>query len=204
VAPLFIWLILNLLLAVYLKGAGFLIIPVYCGLFLFGYYIVTQKVNTALNLIFISCLVVVPLHSNVPDRLGIKVLFGSALLTVLTFGLLFLVFGYFTKKMVVVRPSFTDLNWLLLKHITVEEGKQNQTVYIYNADTDKASWATYDVNLDPWTKEYLKTQTCNFESNSLVQQIQFRLYVCCTCSKKRTPKPTVEFLKDSIAGIKDT
>jgi hypothetical protein len=52
VAPLFIWLILNLLLAVYLKGAGFLIIPVYCGLFLFGYYIVTQKVNTALNLIF--------------------------------------------------------------------------------------------------------------------------------------------------------
>jgi hypothetical protein len=43
VAPLFIWLILNLLLAVYLKGAGFLIIPVYCGLFLFGYYIVTQR-----------------------------------------------------------------------------------------------------------------------------------------------------------------
>jgi hypothetical protein len=27
---------------------------------------------------------------------------------------------------------------------------------IYNADTDKASWATYDVNLDPWTKEYLE------------------------------------------------
>jgi hypothetical protein len=28
------------------------------------------------------------------------------------------------------------------------------------------------------------------------------LYVCCTCSKKRTSKPTVEFLKDSIAGNK--
>jgi hypothetical protein len=30
--------------------------------------------------------------------------------------------------------------------------KQNSLLYIYNADTDKASWATYDVNLDPWTK----------------------------------------------------
>jgi hypothetical protein len=52
-----------------------------------------------------------------------------------------------------------------------EEGKQksNSLLYIYNADTDKASWATYDVNLDPWTKEYLeKPETCyNFESNSL-------------------------------------
>jgi hypothetical protein len=34
VAPLFIWLVINGLLAVYLKGAGFLIIPVYFGLFL--------------------------------------------------------------------------------------------------------------------------------------------------------------------------
>jgi hypothetical protein len=70
---LFIWLILNLLLAVYLKGAGFLIIPVYCGLFLFGYYIVTQKVNTALNLIFsIPALLFVPFIQMFPDRLGIK------------------------------------------------------------------------------------------------------------------------------------
>jgi hypothetical protein len=71
VAPLFIWLILNLLLAVYLKGAGFLIIPVYWTI-LFGYYIVTQKVNTALNLIFsIPALLLLVPHSNVPDRLGI-------------------------------------------------------------------------------------------------------------------------------------
>jgi hypothetical protein len=76
VAPLFIWLILNLLLAVYLKGA-FLIIPVYCGLFLFGYYIVTQKVNTALNLIFSipALLLLVPFIQMFPIGLGLKVLF---------------------------------------------------------------------------------------------------------------------------------
>jgi hypothetical protein len=51
VAPLFIWLILNLLLAVYLKGA-FSNYSCLLRAILFGYYIVTQKVNTALNLIF--------------------------------------------------------------------------------------------------------------------------------------------------------
>jgi hypothetical protein len=43
----------------------------------------------------------------------------------------------------------------LLKHIYEKKAKSNSLLYIYNADTDKASWATYDVNLDPWTKEYL-------------------------------------------------
>jgi hypothetical protein len=28
-------------------------------------------------------------------------------------------------------------------------------LYVYNVDTDKANWLTYDINLDPWTKEYL-------------------------------------------------
>jgi hypothetical protein len=78
-----------------------------------------SKVNTALNLIFSIPALLLLVHSfKCSHRLGIKVLFGSALLTVLTFGLLFLVFGYFTKKKVMVRPSFTNLNWLFLKHIT--------------------------------------------------------------------------------------
>jgi hypothetical protein len=86
-----------------------------------------------------------------------------------------------------------------------EEGKakSNSLLYIYNADTDKASWATYDVNLDPWTKEYLeKTETCyNFESNSLFSKYNSG-FTYVAPAQKRTSKPTVEFLKDSIAGNK--
>jgi hypothetical protein len=35
-----------------------------------------------------------------------------------------------------------------------EEGKakSNSLLYVYNADTDKANWLTYDINLDSWTK----------------------------------------------------
>jgi hypothetical protein len=75
----------------------------------------------------------------------------------LTFGLLFLVFGYFKKNG--CGPCFTDQSIFFVKahyESGYEEGKakSNSLLYIYNADTDKASWATYDVNHP--TKEYLE------------------------------------------------
>jgi hypothetical protein len=34
--------------------------------------------------------------------------------------------------------------------------KQNQIVcYMSTTQTHKTNWLTYDINLDPWTKEYL-------------------------------------------------
>jgi hypothetical protein len=76
VAPLFIWLILNLLLAVYLKGAGFLIIPVYCGLFLFTISLLKGQYSTK-SYFQHSCLVVVSSFIQMfPIGLGLKVLFG--------------------------------------------------------------------------------------------------------------------------------
>jgi hypothetical protein len=155
VAPLFIWLILNLLLAVYLKGAG--IIPVYCGLFLFGYYIVTQKVNTALNLIF-SLLLLVPFIQMFPIGLGLKC-FSECTSHCFDFWTTIPRIWLFHKKNGCGPCFFYSQLAFVKAHYEsgYEEGKakSNSLLYIYNADTDKASWATYDVNLDPWTKEYL-------------------------------------------------
>jgi hypothetical protein len=101
---------------------------------------------------------------------------------------------------------FTDLNWFLLKHTEsgYEEGKakSNSLLYIYNADTDKASWATYDVNLDPWTKEYLgenpkPATTLNQTPCKIIRALRM-LHLL----QKKNLKPTVEFLKDSIVGNK--
>jgi hypothetical protein len=92
-----------------------------------------------------------------PIGLGLKVLFGSAILTVLSFGLLLPTFGHFTKKGL-WSFLFNALLAFLKAHYELvmnQEGKIEQLLYLYNADTDKASWATYDVNLDSWTKEYL-------------------------------------------------
>jgi hypothetical protein len=40
------------------------------------------------------------------------------------------------------------------------KAKSNSLLYLYNADTGKANWATYDKNLDSWTKGYLKSKRC--------------------------------------------
>jgi hypothetical protein len=85
-----------------------------------------------------------------------------------------------------------------------EEGKakSNSLLYIYNADTDKASWATYDVNLDPWTKEYLgENQTCyNFESNSLFSKYNSGFTYVAPAPKKNSK--TYRRILNSIAGNK--
>jgi len=100
VAPLFVWIVINCGLAIGLKGAGFLIVPVFFGLIAFGFYILTQKSNAILNLIcgIPALLIIAPFIQMFPIGLGLKVLFGSAILTVLTFGLLLPVFGAYTKK----------------------------------------------------------------------------------------------------------
>ncbi len=36
------------------------------------------------------------------------------------------------------------------------QAKPNSLMYLYDADLRKAVWATYDRNLDDWTRTYLK------------------------------------------------
>lgn len=212
VAPLFIWLVINGLLAVYLKGAGFLIIPVYFGLFLFGYYIVTQKNNKTLNLILSipALLLLVPFIQMFPIGLGLKVLFGSAILTVLSFGLLLPTFGHFTKKGL-WSFLFLMLSIGFFAKAHYESGyepgkaKSNSLLYLYNADTDKASWATYDVNLDSWTKGYLGENpklAKDLNQTPLFSKYNSGFTYAASAPKKELQKPTVAFLKDSTAGNK--
>jgi hypothetical protein len=154
-----------------------------------------------------SCLVIVSsLHSNVPDRLGIKVLFGSALLTVLTFGLLFLVFGYFTKKWLwSVLLLLISIGFFVAHYESgYEEGKQNQTVYYTSTMPILIRRVgQHDVNLDPWTKEYLgeNPKPATTLNQTPCSANTFGLYVCCTAPKKNF-KTYRRILKDSIAGNK--
>src|SRR5690606_37871896 len=79
VAPLTLWMLINLGIAIYLPGAAFLIIPVFAMLIMFGFFILTQRSNSLLNLILsIPCLIiVVPFIWMFPIGLGLKILFGS-------------------------------------------------------------------------------------------------------------------------------
>ncbi|SHG42627.1 Peptidase family M28 [Flavobacterium segetis] len=210
VAPLFIWIVINGLLAFSLQGAGFLIIPVYFGLIVFGVFIVTQQSFKVLNLILSipALIIIVPFIQMFPIGLGLKVLFGSAILTVLTFTLLLPVFGAFAKKgMWALLFLILSIGFFTKAHLDsgyeFGKAKSNSLLYIYDADADKATWATYDTNLDNWTKTYLgenPKEVTALNAIPLFSKYNSGFTYLVEAPKKELVKPTIEFLENRTAG----
>jgi hypothetical protein len=210
VAPLLLWILINGLLALNLQGAGFLILPVYFGLFAFAAFIFTQKSNWVFNLICAipTLLIIAPFIQMFPVGLGLKVLFASAILTVLAFGLMLPVFGAYAKKGIWSFLFFAAAIGFFAKAHTESgyqagKAKSNSLLYIYNADTNKANWATYDTNLDSWTKEYLGTNPKNADDlneTPLFSKYRSGFTFASDAPIKNLAKPKIEFLQDQIIG----
>ncbi|WP_281322941.1 M20/M25/M40 family metallo-hydrolase [Flavobacterium aestivum] len=212
VVPLLFWIVLNGFLANSLQGAGFLIIPVYFGLLAFAVFIFSQRSNWILNLIcgIPALLIIGPFIEMFPVGLGLKVLFGSAILTVLTFTLLLPVFGDFSKKggwslllllMTVVFLAKAQYN----SGYELGKAKSNSLVYLYNADTNKANWVTYDTNLDSWTKSYLGENPKHakiWNDLKLFSKYNSEFTYASEAPNKGIAKPTITFLQDSIVGFR--
>jgi hypothetical protein len=212
VAPLFLWLVINCVLAIGLKGASFLIIPLFFGLIAFGFFILTQKSNAILNLIcsIPTLLILAPFIQMFPIGLGLKVLFGSAILTVLTFGLLLPVFGAYNKKggwafLFLALAGIFFAKAHVASGYELGKAKSNSLLYIYNADTQKANWVTYDTNLDAWTKSYLgnQPQSADFmKETPLFSKYNSAFTYAAEAPIKELKEPSIEFLKDQIDGDK--
>ncbi|WKL45673.1 M28 family peptidase [Flavobacterium sp. ZE23DGlu08] len=210
VAPLFIWIVINGALAFSLQGAGFLIIPVYFGLFLFAAFIITQKSRKILSLIFSipALIIIAPFIQMFPIGLGLKVLFGSAILTVLTFTLLLPVFGTFAKKGIWSLVFFVlAIGFFAKAHsesgYEYGKAKSNSLLYVYDADTDKANWVTYDTNLDSWTKSYLgenPKDAAILNETPLFSKYNSGFTYAAKAPKKDILKPSIVFLEDRIVG----
>ncbi|WP_396171361.1 M28 family peptidase [Flavobacterium sp.] len=210
VAPLFFWILINVLLAFFLKGAGFLILPVFAGLLMLTSFVLTQKSKWILNLILSipALLIIAPFIQMFPIGLGLKVLFGSAILTTLTFGLLLPIFGSFTRKgMVSVILFVLAIGFFAKAHYysgyELGKAKSNSLVYILDADKNKATWSTYDTNLDEWTKTYLgenpkDAKTLN--ENTLTSKYNSGFTYIADAPIKVLSRPIIEFLKDSVIG----
>jgi hypothetical protein len=210
IAPLFIWILINFAIAIYLPGAGFLIIPLFFSLFMLAYFVTTQKTKPILNLILSipSLIILVPFITMFPIGLGLKILTGSAVLTVLVFGLLLPIFGSFPRK------GFWALLSLLISigffmkasfnsGYAIGTAKPNSLLYVYNADSKKAVWATYDINLDPWTKLYLgenPKDAAELNKNPLFSKYKSGFTYSAEADVKKLSEPKISFSRDSIAG----
>jgi len=210
IAPLFLWLLLNVGLALKLPGAGFLIIPVIASTLMLGFYVLTQKSNWFLNCLLAipTLIIIVPFIQMFPIGLELKILFGSSILTVLAFGLLLPIFGSFSRKGVWALLFFlVSIGFFTKAHLTSDytttKAKPNSLVYILDGDNNKANWATYDVNLDEWTKGYLgeNPKIGSFlNTNKLYSKYGSEYTFMADAPLKNIAKPTIEFLRDTIKG----
>lgn len=210
VMVLLVWMVINSFITNSLTGAGFFIIPVYFGLIAFGAFVLTQRSNWVLNLIcgIPAVLLLAPFIQMFPVGLGLKILFGSAILTVLTFGLLLPVFGAFLHKGKWAFGLFVvSLLFFAKGHFNsdyeVGKAKSNSLLYLYNADTNQAFWTTYDVNLDDWTKTYLGANPKSakpLNDMPLFSKYNSGFTYAAPADVVGVKKPLVVFTKDSLAG----
>ena len=162
VAPLIFWILVNVAVFVILKGAAYFIIPVFFGLLSFWVLIKQKKPNLILMallaapaLFFFS-----PLIQFFPVGLGSEMVVISCVFTVLLFGLLLPVFGFYSwKKMLSILCFLFAFGFFIKAHLTSDfsetRQKPNSLVFYQDADTEKSYWLTYDNILDDWTRGYL-------------------------------------------------
>lgn len=212
IIPLLFWIILNILIAYKLKGASFLIIPVFFSVLTLGYYVITQKNNTWISILFSvpTILIIAPFIQMFPVGLGLKIMFGSALLTVLAFVLMLPVFGTFAKKRWWSLLFFlVGIGFLINAHMHSDylqgKAKPNSLLYLLNADTQKAYWTTYDQNLDDWTQTYLGNNPQHAEAlntDKLYSKYGSKFTYMNTAPIAKVPQPTIDFVTDSVFGNK--
>ena len=210
VAPLLLWIVINGFLANSLTGAGFLIIPVYFGIILFGIFVITQHYSLGLNLLFSipAIVIIAPFIVMFPIGLGLKILYGSAVLTVLLFVLLLPIFGVFARKGAWIMFFFIASVCFFVyagynSGYEYGKAKSNSLLYVYNADTKSAVWTTYDTNLDDWTKTYIgqtNQRAVGLNSLPIASKYNSTFTYSAIAPVVEVPKPTIAFLKDSVIG----
>jgi Peptidase family M28 len=210
ITPLLIWLTINFFIVINLKGAGFFIFPVFMGLAMLAYFVITQKTNWVLNLILSlpTLIIVVPFIQMFPIGLGLKILYGIAILTVLAFGLLLPIFNSFPRKgLLSLILCIVSISFFIKAHISSDfeagKAKPNSLLYVYDANLNKAVWATYDTNLDEWTKKYLGKNPKNADAlntNSLYSKYNSEFRFTTNAPLVNVQKPGIEFVDDSITG----
>ncbi len=163
VAPLFLWILLSTLTALYLKGAAYFIVPVFFGIIQL-YLLIKRPRYELLAQSFLSLPAIFILTNfmvRFPVALGLKILFVSAILTVLLWVLLWPVFSHYRKLQLLGFLSFlTFLVFFFVAHFTAdfstERPRPNSLVYLYDRENDVATWNSYDHELDEWNASYFE------------------------------------------------
>ncbi|MBO0324362.1 M28 family peptidase [Muricauda sp. CAU 1633] len=210
VAPIIIWLIICGLVASYLPGASFFVIPLF-GLLAAFMVTINQEEPNPFLLVFLALPAVFmysPFIKMFPVGLGLKMMMAATLFTTLLF---FLALPFFSKL-----KNKNTLAYLFLflffafgisSHINSdfngERPKPSSLLYVYNADEDSAIWATYDHRPIGWNNQFLgdeKREPGPEEYKTLSSKYVTKLTYIADAPQKDITLPWIDTVKDTIIG----
>lgn len=210
VAPALLWLILCGVLAKYLPGASFFIVPVYA--FLVGLLIVShQKTPNAFLLLFIGLPAIVifaPFVKMFPIGLGLKMMIATTVLTSLIFFLLLPLFGFYKiKKGLAAILILLFIGFLVDAHLTkgfdAQNPKPNSLLYVLDEDENIARWATYERVPSAWTAQYLGTDPSKPEKlgdKTLSSKYSTGFTYVAPAALKPITGPELDVIRDTLVG----
>ena len=213
IAPIIIWLVINVFINTSLKGAGFFIIPVFSALIILAIAIFMDLEEKSKRILFTilsipTIYIFAPLIKMFPVGLGLKILFVCGILIALVFGLMILTFHqkktFWMQKMV---GLFTIIFFGLATYnsgFSVDNKKPNSIVYIQNSDDKTAYFGTYNSNLDSYTKQIfdenaIKGSLPNAETKSKYNT-RFKYHK--KTEFKNIPTSNIEIEIDTVIGNK--
>ena len=195
-APLLFWLLINVAVFIFLKGAAFFIIPVFFALLSFFVMLRQERPNLlAMALLAVPALFLfAPLIQFFPVGLGLKMLVISCVFTVLLFGLLWPVFGYYKMKGLLSTVCLLlAILFFGIAHsksdFSEERRKPNSLVYYKDADADKTYWLTYDKEIDEWTRQYLGENP--EDASKILGDVAYNKYGTKFSLANRAPQKTI-------------
>jgi len=210
VAPILLWLIICGLVSHYLSGASFFIIPVFA---LLGAFMVllNQKMPNPYLLTFLglpALFIYAPFVKMFPVGLGLKMMIAATLFVTLTFLLLLPVFGFYKKKK---RLAYLGLIFffgcMISAHFNSgfdkDNAKPTSLLYVMDADSKKAQWATYENTLSDWTTQYLgtdKTKPEKLSENTISSKYNSGFTYVSNAPIKEIVEMQVEKTRDTIIG----
>ena len=209
-APAIIWLIICGLLAHYLPGAAFFILPLFA--YMAAYYIVLTQENPNLYLMLFLCLpalwIFSPFIKMLPVGLGLGMLITATLFTALLFVLTLPLVGFYVRKRRISYLTFVlFIGCLFAAHLNAgfnaDNPKPTSLLYVLNADEGKANWATYEKEVSPWTAQYLdeeRTPATTLAANTLSSKYSSGFTFVHPAPEKPIPAPLVERSRDTVIG----
>lgn len=210
IAPLFTWILINVLVVFYLKGAGYFIITGFYGILMMTMALFSKKslrhkqfllTLLAIPLIFLF----VPMIQMFPIGLGLKAMVISTSFIVLLFGLLIPVFSLYrnSKKLgylFLVLGLVIFVSASFKANYNANRKKPNSIIYLKDADKNVAHWASYERKSDGFTLQFLgkKPSKGNVDSSAFFSKYKSKIKLYKETNVKNIPDPEFEINYDTI------